>query len=170
MSLILLTTLFMVQVRMILACMATRAHCCLMFGWLLTNTPRSFFPLCSFSAQSLLHFMWLLWAKCRNWHLVLLQLIQLHSAHRSSSSGGMKDFVTEEYIFLESIKFKLEVLTRKLYGIVSQLLFTYCKSYPMRHDTLLLQDSFGKEIRKLLGGCRLFSRHLLPSSILIYLI
>jgi len=40
-SLFLLATLFLIQARMPLAFLATWAHCCLLFRWLLTNTPRS---------------------------------------------------------------------------------------------------------------------------------
>lgn len=155
MSLILLTTLFMIQNRVMLACTATRAHCCLMFSWLLTNTPRSFSSIQFFSLKPVAFHM-LVVNKVQD--MVLLQLIQLASAHRSSSSGGIKDFVTEEYILLESIKFKLEFLTGKLYCIISHLLFTFYKSYP-ETQYIFVPRSIWKRNKKAFGRMQVVQWH-----------
>jgi len=50
-SLLLLATLFLIQARMPLAFLATWAHCWLMFSWLSTRSPRSFFPLVGSAGQ-----------------------------------------------------------------------------------------------------------------------
>ena len=80
-SLLLLATLFLMQARMLLALLATWAHCRLMFNRASANTPRTLSSSQSsgHSSPSLSCYMGLLWPKCRTRHLALLNLILLTS-------------------------------------------------------------------------------------------
>ena len=90
-SLELLAALLLIQLKMLLASFAARAHCWLMFNLLSTRNSRSFSAelLPRQSASSLYCCTGLFQPRCGTWHLFLSNIMKYLSAHFSSLSRSL---------------------------------------------------------------------------------